>query len=97
MWELLPVEEFQAHHDGSLRLQAKAGGAESNYAEHFNPPKVFGLSCPQCGTVRVKRRDSIALGLHHVICVRCPHAASDVIDRFGCVYSTGPEARQGGG
>lgn len=71
------------------------GEAKSPYDEG-----VYALKCPGCQNTTTKRADSLALGLHQIICITCGHTTNrvrSVSNGHEHIYEVGSEARQGGG
>lgn len=33
--------------------------------------KHYAFACPKCQHIRKRRKDSLAVGLHHLICISC--------------------------
>jgi predicted RNA-binding Zn-ribbon protein involved in translation (DUF1610 family) len=55
--------------------------------------KLLALQCPDCGHVTIKRRDSVSVGLHWIICEgRCGFSTSAVKGFDGNIRSQSKES-----
>lgn len=57
-------------------------------------PNQISLRCPRCGKTTVRRRDSLAVGLHTVICRNfefCDFTTDKIVTRTGKIAGKGAD------